>query len=88
MYYRDPDGNQLETQVDNFDDPEKATEMMAGPSFGENFLGSDFDPEELCNAVESGANEEELKVRKEVGPRGPEELPGIMASIRSAPVGA
>ncbi|KAK5120564.1 hypothetical protein LTR85_006220 [Meristemomyces frigidus] len=88
MYYRDPDGNQLETQVDNFADPEKATAMMAGDLYRENFLGSDFDPEELCLNVEGGADEEKLKVRKEVGPRGGESLPAILASIRSAPVGA
>lgn len=27
MYYQDPDGNQLETQVDNFDNPDDATAM-------------------------------------------------------------
>lgn len=107
MYYRDPDGNQLETQVDNFDEPEDATNMMDSKEFMENplgthnqsgrphtstlthtFLGTDFDPEELCAAVERGENDAMLKTRTEVGPRGPEDIPKIYASINSAPVGA
>lgn len=39
MYYRDPDGNQLETQVDNFDIPDDATAMMDSKEFMENPLG-------------------------------------------------
>lgn len=88
MYYRDPDGNQLETQVDNFDEPDDATAMMAGPNFNENPLGTDFDPEELCAAVERGEDEDKLKVRKEMGPRGPEAISGIMAKMMSGTVGA
>ena len=88
MYYRDPDGNQLETQVDNFDTNEDATAMMESPEFGENPLGTDFDPEELCAAVERGEDDTKLKMRKEIGPRGPEDIPNIMAGINAAPVGA
>ena len=88
MYYRDPDGNMIETQVDNFDDPAKATEMMKSPQFAENALGADYDPEELCRQVESGADEEQLKLRKDVGPRGPEAVGPIMEKIRAAPVDA
>lgn len=108
MYYRDPDGNQLETQVDNFDEPEDATNMMDSKEFMENPLGTwiqlfgavtynattypplgtDFDPEELCAAVERGDDDKMLKARREVGPRGPEDIPKIYASINSAPVGA
>ena len=87
MYYRDPDGNQLETQVDNFDEPEDATAMMAGPYFNENPLGADFDPEDLCAAVERGDDESKLKVRKEVGPRGPDAIPDIMAKMMSGTTG-
>lgn len=28
IYYKDPDGNMLETQVDNFDSVEEATKFM------------------------------------------------------------
>lgn len=88
MYYQDPDGNQLETQVDNFDDPDDATAMMEGPEFGENALGADFDPEELCAAVERGEDEAMLKKRKNVGPRGAEEAPEVFAKVHNATVGA
>ena len=88
MYYRDPDGNQLETQVDNFDNADDATAMMSGPLFEENSLGVDIDPEELCAAIERGEDEAELKKYKTAGPRGPEDIPNIFESIRAAPVGA
>lgn len=88
MYYRDPDGNMIETQVDNFDDPEKATEMMASPQYAENAIGTDFDPEELCRQVESGVDDGSLKMRKDVGPRGAEAIEPIWEKIKSAPVGA
>ena len=78
MYYRDPDGNQIETQVDNFDTNDEATAMMKGPYFSENPLGTDFDPEDLVAAVERGDDQNKLKIRKEIGPRGPEAIPGIM----------
>ena len=88
MYYRDPDGNQLETQVDNFENAEDATAMMGSAEFTENSVGTDFDPEELCAAVERGEDEAARKVRKEIGRRGPEEIPTILARINAAPVGA
>ena len=62
--------------------------MMAGPEFEENALGADFDPEELCAAVERGEDEEMLKRRKNVGPRGAEEAPKVLAKITEATVGA
>lgn len=61
---------------------------MEGPLFAENALGTDFDPEELCAAVERDEDEAKLKMRKEVGPRGPEEAPIALAKIREATVGA
>ena len=88
MYYQDPDGNQLEVQVDNFDSAEEATAMMAGPLFAENAIGTDFDPEELCAAVDRGEDEAKLKIRKEVGPRGPEVAPLVLAKIKEGLVGA
>ena len=51
-------------------------------------LGADFDPEELCAAVERGEDESMLKVRKNVGPRGAEDVPKILAQVQNAPVGA
>jgi catechol-2,3-dioxygenase len=70
IYYRDPDGNMLETQVDNFDTVEEATEFMMTDNHAENPIGTDFDVEELITAIRSGVEESVLKKRKEIGPRG------------------
>ena len=69
MYYRDPDGNMLETQVDNFDTPEEANDFMASPLFRENPVGTDFDPQELIKRLESGEDHAVIKKRVEIGPR-------------------
>lgn len=42
MYYTDPDGNLIETQVDNFDSAEEANGFMALKAFEENAIGTDF----------------------------------------------
>ena len=70
LYYKDPDGNMLETQVDNFDTAEEANEFMSGPYFAENPLGTDIDPEDLISRIKSGESDASLKKRVEVGPRG------------------
>ena len=69
MYWADPDGNEVETQVDSFDDPNAATDYMNSQAFIENPLGVDFDPEELVNRVESGEPEAEILRRPNIGPR-------------------
>lgn len=69
MYYTDPDGNQIETQVENFDDSEEAEEFMQGALFRENPLGTDFDPEELDRKIRGGVEDSVLKKRVEIGPR-------------------
>lgn len=70
MYYTDPDGNRIETQVDNFDTAAEASEFMAGPAFAQNPIGTDFDPEELCRRLERGEDHREIKKRVEIGARG------------------
>jgi len=70
IYYKDPDGNMLETQVDNFETLKQAAEFMESGAFEENPIGTDFDPEDLIRQLEAGGEEKELKVRKEMGPRG------------------
>lgn len=47
MYYADPDGNQMEFQVECFDSNEKANVFMAGPGFAQNPVGVEFDPDEI-----------------------------------------
>ena len=80
MYFRDPDMNKIELQVDNFDTAEGADEFMSGEHFGINPIGTDFDPEvwsnEILNKVNghqngglSAAEEHKMKVRTEIGER-------------------
>ena len=70
IYYRDPDGNELETQVDNFKDADEATEFMKSKAFADNPIGVDFDPEEFITRLQNGEKEEVLMKRPQSGPRG------------------
>ncbi|TVY32290.1 Biphenyl-2,3-diol 1,2-dioxygenase [Lachnellula occidentalis] len=70
LYYQDPDGNQIETQVDSFPTNEAAAEFMASKEFEENPIGVDFDPEEMIRKLKEGVSEKELLKRKNIGPRG------------------
>lgn len=74
IYYKDPDGNMLETQVDNFDTIEAATAFMTSPYFAENPIGTDFDPDEMIVMLRNGESETKLKKRREIGPRGMPDL--------------
>lgn len=69
MYYTDPDGNMIETQVDNFDTAQAASDFMKSPAFNENPIGTDFDPEDLIKRLKSGESHESIKKRVEIGPR-------------------
>lgn len=74
IYYRDPDKNVLETQVDNFDTSDAANEFMSSDAFAENPIGTDFDPEDMIRRLKAGEDDSVLKKRKEIGPRGPPEF--------------
>lgn len=74
IYYKDPDGNMLETQVDNFDTVEAANEFMNSKFFIENPIGTDVDPEDLITRIKNGESNAELQRRVEIGPR---ELPSL-----------
>jgi catechol-2,3-dioxygenase len=56
MYYADPDGNQMEFQVECFDSVEKANAFMRGPLYEANPLGVEFDPEDWLAQVSAGAS--------------------------------
>jgi catechol-2,3-dioxygenase len=70
IYYKDPDGNMLETQVDNFDSVDDATKFMVSKHFAENPIGTDFDPEDYIRRLQLGEDEESMKKRVEIGARG------------------
>ena len=70
LYYADPDGNQIECQVDNFDTVEEAGKFFFTDAFAVNPIGVNFDPEELRARLLSGEDEVSLKARPASGPRG------------------
>lgn len=70
MYYTDPDLNQVELQIDNYDTVEEAGAFLFTPAFGTNPIGVDFDPEELYRRYKAGEDEKALKERPASGPRG------------------
>ncbi|QDS67778.1 hypothetical protein FKW77_006516 [Venturia effusa] len=75
MYYTDPDGNQIETQVDNFATTDESLRFMASKEFAENPVGVDFDPEDLVKRLKSGEGHESIKKRPEIGPRSVADFP-------------
>lgn len=75
IYYKDPDGNQIETQVDSFETPDAASKYMDLPDFHENPIGVDFDPEDLVRAPENGESVKKILQRPSIGPRGPDSVP-------------
>jgi catechol-2,3-dioxygenase len=75
IYYRDPDGNNLETQIDSFDTPEEATAAMLTEDFKVNPFGVDFDPEDYIEKLKQGVPVKQLLERPVIGPRGIETIP-------------
>jgi catechol 2,3-dioxygenase-like lactoylglutathione lyase family enzyme len=63
MYYRDPDGNQVELQVDNFDTAEQCHAWFHSREFADNPIGIVFKPEELVAKFRAGVPPADLKRR-------------------------
>lgn len=78
IYYHDPDGNMLETQVDSFPTSEESTAFMRSKQFEENPIGADFDPEDHIARLKRGEPIASILKRPNVGPRGPDSLPPRM----------
>ena len=55
LYYADPDGNEVELAVDNFDDTESMNAWFATGAFDRNFVGVPFDPEDMVKQHREGA---------------------------------
>ena len=60
MYYRDPDRNQIELQIDNFATADEGRAYMESPAFRKNPVGIDFDPDQLDARFRGGASVKEL----------------------------
>jgi catechol-2,3-dioxygenase len=64
IYYRDPDGNFIELQIDNFRSNEESTDYMNGPEFEQDPVGVSFEPSKMVEARQAGVPVEELITRK------------------------
>ena len=63
MYYGDPDGNQMEFQVDSYASNDEANAFMGGPHFAENPIGVEYDPEAWLARVRAGEPPERILMR-------------------------
>ena len=70
MYYQDPDGNQMEFQVDCLPSPAEAGRYMA-ESFANNPVGVEFDPEEWLAQYRSSGSTSEFLTRRSDEPVSP-----------------
>ena len=62
IYYRDPDGNMVELQIDNMA-PAEATEYMRGEEYSLDPFGPSFEPDAMLAALQAGTPESELTTR-------------------------
>ena len=60
MYYRDPDGNQVELQVDNYPTVAELDAWFRSGAFAKNPIGVEFDADELVRKVRAGVPHAEL----------------------------
>ncbi len=63
MYYRDPDGNRVELQIDNFATAKEGQDWMLSPAFDRNPIGVEYDPDDLVKRFKAGVSVAELVVR-------------------------
>ena len=66
MYYRDPDGNGVELQVDNFVELADCKAFMQGRDFAINPIGVEFDPEDHVCRLRAGVPERDLLDRSKL----------------------
>jgi len=71
MYYADPDGNQMEFQVEAFDTGKEAVDFMAGPINDANPVGVEYDPEDWLAQVRAGRSLSEFRTRQVHEPASP-----------------
>lgn len=68
FYYRDPDGNQIELQIDVFDSAEAVNDWYATSDFAANPIGVKFDADELIARFERGEPLASLTARPRIAP--------------------
>ena len=75
-YYKDPDGNRVELQVDNFGDWQSSKEWMrTSPDFRANPIGVFVDPARIAEAAQSGEPFTEIHRRATAGELSPLQPP-------------
>jgi catechol-2,3-dioxygenase len=62
FYYRDPDGNMVELQIDNMS-PDEATQYLRGEEYSSDPFGPSFDPDAMIAALKAGTPESQLTTR-------------------------
>ncbi len=78
IYYRDPDGNYVELQSDNFGDWVKSTAFMrSSADFAANPIGTFFEPAHVYAAHKEGMAFAKLQKRMRAGEFAPAEMPDI-----------
>jgi catechol 2,3-dioxygenase len=78
LYYKDPEGNYVELQSDNFSDWNASSEWMrTSPDFAANPIGTFFDPARVYDALRSGADFRVLQKSIRAGAYLPDPIPGI-----------
>lgn len=60
IYYRDPDDNQIELQIDNFGTEDDLQRFFASGAFAANPIGVEFDPDVLRARLQAGEPMSEL----------------------------
>jgi catechol-2,3-dioxygenase len=68
FYYRDPDGNQIELQIDIYEDAKSTNDWFAQSDFDTNFIGVKFVPEDLIRRYREGEARETLLARPVIDP--------------------
>ena len=81
LYYADPDGNQMEFQVDSYGASEDANAFI-NAHWGANPLGVEFDPEDWLAQLRAGVPESDFLLRQVHEPVSP--LRGEFARLISA----
>lgn len=78
LYYKDPEGNYVELQCDNFRDWARSSEFMrTSEDFRSNPIGTFFDPERVFQAHASGRSFESLQPAVRAGEFVPDRVPNI-----------
>ncbi len=78
LYYKDPEGNFVELQCDNFGDWAKSSEFMrTSADFAADPIGTFFDPARVYEKLKSGADFKTLQKSIRAGDYLPDKIPDI-----------